>query len=74
MQRPSDPEIYRHYAQWCRSLGVEPAAYETWSQSADVLSQEEIARHEADKFLSKLHPDGSDLAGFHKFRGLKGPE
>ena len=74
MQRPSDNEVYQSYCRWCRSIDVAPATFEIWSQSGDTLTKEELDRHEADKFLSKMHPDGSDLAGFHRFKGLKGPE
>jgi hypothetical protein len=63
MPRPSDSEIYQSYVSYCQSIGVSAASFESWSQVGVYLTQEEIQRHEADKFLSKLHPDGANLAG-----------
>lgn len=63
MRGLTDQERYEKYVMWCLSLVLDPADFETWSNSDSVLSTEEIIRHETDKFLAKCHPNGANLAG-----------
>ena len=57
-------EVYKHYRQWCESIGVPPATLEAWSITNHSLLTDELERNRKEGFLASLHPNGANIAGF----------
>ena len=53
------------YPKFCERLGLKPSPEAAKAFADDALAVEEIKRHYANDFVSSLHPDGGNLAGFH---------
>lgn len=53
------------YLQFCERLHIQPGPEAARAFADDVVSLDEIKRHYANEFVSSLHPDGGNLAGYH---------